>query len=90
MIFEKILKTNNLDFEISLDNQVYNGGGIVRGILRIITNKDTKVRELRLVAEGVEKTSIQAGSSSSSETPSTYTETNIFFFKDLSRGPIPY
>ena len=46
MIFEKILKTNNLDFEISLDNQVYNGVGIVRGILRIITNKILKLENL--------------------------------------------
>ena len=84
MIFDKILKTKDLDFEISLDKQVYNAGEKVKGILKINIHKDVNNRKIRFVAEGVEKTSIQVASSSSSNTSDTHTETDIFFFKDLT------
>ncbi len=83
MIFDKILKTKDLDFDMSLDKQVYNAGEKVKGILKIIIHKDVNNRKIRFVAEGVEKTSIQVASSSSSNTSSTCTETDIFF-KDLT------
>lgn len=82
MIFDKILKTKDLEFEICLDRQVYNAGENVSGILRIVVYKNVHARKLRLVAEGVEKTSIEVASSSN--TSSTYTETDIFFSKDLT------
>jgi hypothetical protein len=47
--------------------------------IKILTQKKRK-----FIAEGVEKTSIEAGSSSSSNTSNTYTETDIFFLKDLT------
>lgn len=84
MIFDKILKTKDLDFDISLEKQVYNAGEKVNGILSINIHKDVNNIKIRFVAEGVEKTSIQGASSSSSNTSSTYTETDIFFFKDLT------
>jgi hypothetical protein len=83
MIFDKILKTKDPEFEICLDKQVYNAGENVKGTFRIIIYKDVNTRKIKFIAEGVEKTSIEAGSSSSSNTLNTYTETDIFFLKDL-------
>ncbi|MGN6708244.1 MAG: hypothetical protein ACTHKF_02730, partial [Candidatus Nitrosocosmicus sp.] len=84
MIFDKILKTKDADFEIYLDKQVYNAGENVKGTFKIIIYKDINARKIKFIAEGVEKTSIKAGSSSSSNTSNTYTEADIFFLKDLT------
>ncbi|MGN6624705.1 MAG: hypothetical protein ACTHKK_11240 [Candidatus Nitrosocosmicus sp.] len=84
MIFDKILKTKDADFEICLDKQVYNAGENVKGMFKIIIYKDINTRKIKFIAEGVEKTSIEAGSSSSSNTSNTYTETDFFFLKDLT------
>ncbi|WP_458743460.1 vacuolar protein sorting-associated family 26 protein [Candidatus Nitrosocosmicus sp. T] len=85
MIFDKILKTNDLDFEIVLNKQEYRGDEIVKGTLRIIAKRDCKIRGLRLSAEGIEKTVIERViSSSSHDSSKTESQSNIFFAQDLS------
>jgi hypothetical protein len=60
----------------------------VRGTLNIVSKNGAKVRTLRLIVEGIEKTEIQEQSSSyfstSGTTYNTYSESNTFFIQDLS------
>jgi hypothetical protein len=89
MIFKKILKGTDLTFDISLEKTQYTPGEIVRGTLSINTEKGSKARNLVLLAEGKESTTITVtesrGVGSRRDTTSkTYSETNIFFSKDLS------
>jgi hypothetical protein len=50
MIFNKILKRFDLEFDIVLDKEKYKGGELVKGILTIITKQVLKVRGLMLIA----------------------------------------
>jgi hypothetical protein len=89
MIFKKMLKGTDLTLDISLEKTQYTPGEIVRGTLAINTEKGSKARKLVLLTEGKESTSITVtesrGVGSRRDTTSkTYTETNIFFSKDLS------
>ncbi len=89
MIFKKMLKGTDLTFDISLEKTQYTPGEIVRGTLAIKTEKGSKARKLVLLAEGKESTSItvteNTGVGNRRDTTSkTYTETNVFFSKDLS------
>jgi hypothetical protein len=89
MIFKKMLKGTDLTLDISLEKTQYTPGQIVRGTLAINTEKGSKARKLVLLAEGKESSSITVtesrGVGSRRDTTSkTYTETNIFFSKDLS------
>lgn len=89
MIFKKMLKGTDLTFDISLEKTQYTPGEIVRGTLAIKTEKGSKARKLALLAEGKESTSItvteNTGVGNRRDTTSkTYTETNVFFSKDLS------
>lgn len=89
MIFKKMLKGTDLTLDVSLEKTQYTPGEIVRGTLAINTEKGSKARKLVLLAEGKESTSITVtesrGVGSRRDTTSkTYTETNIFFSKDLS------
>jgi hypothetical protein len=89
MIFKKMLKGTDLTFDISLEKTQYTPGEIVRGTLAIKTKKGSKARKLVLLAEGKESTSItvteNTGVGNRRDTTSkTYTETNVFFSKDLS------
>jgi len=89
MIFKKILRGTDLTLDITLEKTQYTPGEIVRGTLGIKTEKGTKSRKLVLLAEGKESTTItvteSTGIGSRRDTTSqTYSETNIFFSKDLS------
>ena len=90
MIFD-IFKGIDLNFNILIDKEEYIAGEKVNGTLTLTTNKGFKARELRLVSEGDEKTSIQitessgtSSNTSTSNTTRTYNESNIFFSTDLS------
>lgn len=89
MIFKKILKGTDLAFDITLEKTHYTPGEIVRGMLSINTEKASKARKLMLLAEGKESITItvteSTGIGSRRDTTSrTYSETNVFFSKDLS------
>src|ERR671922_395442 len=90
MIFNKILKGTDLAFDISLEKTQYRPGEIVRGTVTIKTEKSSKVRKLVLLAEGKESTIITVSESSNNSdssrdtTTRTYSESNVFFSKDLS------
>ena len=67
----------------------YTPGEIVRGTLSINTEKGSKARKLVLLVEGKESSSITVTESSGignrrDTTSKTYSETNVFFSKDLS------
>lgn len=89
MIFNKILKGNDLTFDLSLEKREYSAGEIVRGNLTLKTEKSCKARKLMLFAEGKESTIVRVsestGSNSNRHTATrTYSEINTFFLKDLS------
>jgi hypothetical protein len=89
MIFNKILKGNDLTFDLSLEKIEYRPGEIVRGNLTLKTEKSCKARKLMLFAEGKESTMIRISESTSSDSnrhtaTRTYSEINTFFLKDLS------
>jgi hypothetical protein len=89
MIFKKILKGTDLAFDLTLEKMHYTPGEIVRGTLSINTEKGSKARKLVLLVEGKESTSITVTESSGignrrDTTSKTYSETNVFFSKDLS------
>jgi hypothetical protein len=89
MIFKKILKGTDLTFDINLEKTHYIPGETARGTLSIKTEKGSKARKLVLLAEGKESTTItvteSTGVGSRRDTTSrTYSETNVFFSKDLS------
>src|SRR3712207_9520549 len=89
MIFKKILKGTDLAFDLTLEKTHYTPGEIVRGTLSINTEKGSRARKLVLLVEGKESTSItvteNTGIGSRRDTTSkTYSETNVFFSKDLS------
>jgi hypothetical protein len=89
MIFKKILKGTDLAFDLTLEKTRYTPGEIVRGTLSINTEKGSKARKLVLLVEGKEFTTItvteSTGIGSRRDTTSkTYSETNVFFSKDLS------
>lgn len=89
MIFNKMLKGNDLSFDLSLEKRKYSPGEIVRGNLTLKTEKSCKARKLMLFAEGKESTIVRVsestGSNSSRHTATrTYSEINTFFLKDLS------
>lgn len=89
MIFNKILKGNDLTFDLSLEKIEYRPGEIVRGNLTLKTEKSCKARKLMLFAEGKESTIVRVsestGSNSNRHTATrTYSEINTFFLKDLS------
>jgi Arrestin (or S-antigen), N-terminal domain len=89
MIFKKILKGTDLAFDLTLEKMHYTPGEIVRGTLSINTEKGSKARKLVLLVEGKESTSItvteSTGTGSRRDTTSkTYSETNVFFSRDLS------
>ena len=89
MIFKKILKGTHLAFDLTLEKIHYTPGEIVRGTLSINTEKGSKARKLVLLVEGKESSSITVTESSGignrrDTTSKTYSETNVFFSKDLS------
>lgn len=89
MIFKKILKGTDLAFDLTLEKMHYTPSEIVRGMLSINTEKGSKARKLVLLVEGKESTSITVTESSGignrrDTTSKTYSETNVFFSKDLS------
>jgi hypothetical protein len=84
MIFKKILKGTDLDFDISLEKREYKPGETVRGLVTLKTEKGSNVRQLMLFAEGKESTIIEVSESTgSSRTRRTYSEVNTFFSEDL-------
>jgi hypothetical protein len=92
MIFKKIVKGTDLDFDISLEKTEYKPGETVRGLLTLNTKKGSRARQLMLFAEGKESTIITVeestrgyNSSSSKWDTSTYSEVNTFFSEDLSQ-----
>jgi len=89
MIFKKILKGTDLTFDISLEKTHYTPGEVVRGTIAVDTEKGAKARKLMLLAEGKESTTITVRENnnfgSKQDTDSkTYSETIVFFSKDLS------
>jgi hypothetical protein len=92
MIFKKIFKGTDLDFDISLEKTDYTLGETVRGQLTLHTEKGARAKQLKLFVEGKESTIITVeesargyGSSGKNKWDTrTYTEVNIFFSKDLS------
>ncbi len=89
MIFNKILRSSNLSFDIVLDKTHYSPSEKVTGRISVKAEKASKVRQLILVAEGKESTSITVSESNGfgsgkDRASRTYTEVNIFFSKDLS------
>ena len=91
MIFKKIFKGTDLDFDISLEKTEYTPGETVRGQLTFHTEKGTRTRQLRLFAVGKESITIKVeestggyGSRGSKWDTQTYTEVNTFFSEDLS------
>jgi hypothetical protein len=89
MIFNKILKGTDLNFDMNLEKTEYRKGDIVRGTISLKTKRSSKARQLMLFAEGKESTIITVsenrGIGKSRDTTSrTYSELNTFFSKDLS------
>jgi hypothetical protein len=92
MIFKKFLKGTDLEFGLSLEKTDYTPGETVRGLLSFNTEKGSRARQLRLLAEGKESTNITVEESSRGYSSSgssrwdshTYTEVNTFFSEDLS------
>lgn len=89
MIFNKVLKGNDLTFDLSLEKREYSPGEIVRGNLTLKTEKSCKARKLMLFAEGKESTIVRVSESTGSNSnrhmaTRTYSEINTFFLKDLS------
>ena len=89
MIFNKMLKGNDLTFDLSLEKREYSPGEIVRGNLTLKTEKSCKARKLMLFAEGKESTIVRVSESTGSHSnrhtaTRTYSEINTFFLKDLS------
>jgi Arrestin (or S-antigen), N-terminal domain len=92
MIFKKFLKGTDLEFGVSLKKTDYTPGETVRGLLTLKTEKGSRARQLRLLAEGKESTNITVEESSRGYSSSgssrwdshTYTEINTFFSEDLS------
>jgi Arrestin (or S-antigen), N-terminal domain len=88
MIFKKIFKGTDLDFDISLEKTEYKPGDTVRGQLTLHTEKSSRARRLKLFAEGKESTAIKVEESTNSGSnrwdSHTYTEVNTFFSEDLS------
>jgi hypothetical protein len=89
MIFKKILKGTDLAFDLALEKTHFMPGETVTGTLSINTEKGSKARKLVLLTEGKESTSITVTDSSGigsrrDTTSKTYSETNVFFSKDLS------
>jgi hypothetical protein len=92
MIFKKIFKGTDLDFDISLEKTDYTPGKTVRGQLTLHTEKGARTRQLKLFAEGKESTTITVDESTSGYDSSgsnrwdsrTYSEVNTFFSEDLS------
>jgi len=58
MIFKKFLKGTDLEFGVSLEKTDYTPGETVRGLLSLNTEKGSRARQLRLLAEGKESTNI--------------------------------
>ena len=95
MIFDFIKGGADLSFDISMDKDEYIASETVKGKLTIMTKKNFKVRDLRLVAEGNESTNMRATdrdsmryrntNSTDWNNTTTYTENNIFFSHDLSQ-----
>jgi hypothetical protein len=92
MIFTKILKGIDLDFDISLEKTEYKPGETVRGLVTLKTEKGFRARQLMLFAEGKESTIITVedstrgyGTSGSRWDRSTYSEFSTFFSEDLSQ-----
>ncbi|HEX5976992.1 MAG TPA: hypothetical protein VFY68_06925 [Nitrososphaeraceae archaeon] len=89
MKFNKMLKGNDLSFDLSLEKRKYSPGEIVRGNLTLKTEKSCKARKLTLFAEGKESTIVRVSESTGSNgnrhtATRTYSEINTFFLKDLS------
>ncbi len=57
MVFDRLLKRGDVEFDIKLDNNnskgKYEGGQKVKGSLTILSKRETKVRGLRLDADAV-------------------------------------
>ena len=95
MIFDFIKGGADLSFDISVDKEEYIASETVKGKLAIITKKNFKVRDLRLIVEGSESTNIRATdrdsmryrntNSTDWNKATTYTENNVFFSHDLSQ-----
>jgi Arrestin (or S-antigen), N-terminal domain len=95
MVFDFIKGGADLSFDISIDKEEYIASETVKGKLAIMTKKNFKVRDLRLVAEGSESTNIRATdrdsmryrntNSTDWDNTTTYTENNVFFSHDLSQ-----
>jgi hypothetical protein len=92
LIFKKILNGTDLTFDISLEKTQYRPGETVRGTINIKTQKGCRARNLVLLAEGKESTVITVSESSNMSGSSqdtatrTYSETNVFFSRDLSES----
>lgn len=88
MIFKKLLKGTELEFDVRLEKTDYRPGETVRGLLTLNTEKSSIARQLRLLVEGKESTAISVESHSSSSSDRwdshTYNEVNTFFSEDLS------
>jgi len=91
MIFGRILKGTDLNFDISLEKTEYKPGETVRGLLTLNTEKNFRARQLMLFVEGKESTTITVEESTrgydsrgSKWNSSTYSEINTFFLMDLS------
>jgi hypothetical protein len=90
MIFKKLFKGTDLDFDISVDKAEYKPGDTVRGVITLHTKMTSRARQLKLIAEGRESTNIKVDrntstSSGSSSSTHTYSEVNTFFSDDLSQ-----
>ena len=89
MIFKKLFKGTDLDFDICVDKAEYKPGDTVRGLITLRTKMSSGARQLKLIAEGRESTTIKVeqstNSSSSGSSTHTYSEVNNFFFDDLSQ-----
>lgn len=94
MVFGKLLKREYIEFDIKIDKSKYDGGQKVKGSLTIQSKRETKVRGLRLIAEGIESARISVSERSSLSSSSYYShtnnssttksESNAFFSFDLS------
>lgn len=90
MIFKKLFKGTDLDFDISVDKAEYKPGDRVRGVITLRTKMTSRARQLKLIAEGRESTNIKvdrstSSSSGTSSSTHTYSEVNTFFSDDLSQ-----
>jgi hypothetical protein len=92
MIFKRIFKGTNLEFNVHVEKTEYKPGETVRGLITLHTDEGSRARQFRLFAEGKESTSIKVeestrGHSSSGRSKwdtNTYSEVNTFFSEDLS------